>query len=251
MNGVDFPVARVLDGIDAALDAGLTPIKINMVVRRGVNEASIVPMARWARDDGVMLRFIEYMDVGHRNGWRLDEVVPAAELIGGGSARAAAGAGRPGLPRRGRRALALPRRVGRGRGHRVGDPAVLSRLHAGAAVGRGQLYTCLFAVAGHDLRGLLRDGSDGRGARRVPRRDLAGPRRPLFRSAHRGPTTRPAEGRDVRDGRLTGRPGRDSTGAARVHSVIHIVAVFVDTLDGTVVKFVDNRVDRPPRRPVP
>src|SRR5262245_16331358 len=81
MNGIDFPVARVLEGIDAALEAGLTPLKVNMVVRRGVNEASIVPMARWARDLGVTLRFIEYMDVGHSNGWRLDEVVPAAELI--------------------------------------------------------------------------------------------------------------------------------------------------------------------------
>src|SRR6478736_3674751 len=81
MNGIDFPVARVLDGIDAAIEAGLAPVKINMVVRRGINESSIVPMARWARETGVILRFIEYMDVGHSNGWRLDEVVPAAELI--------------------------------------------------------------------------------------------------------------------------------------------------------------------------
>ena len=77
MNGIDFPVARVLDGIDAAIEAGLAPVKVNMVVRRGINEASIVPMARWARETGVILRFIEYMDVGHSNGWRLDEVVPA------------------------------------------------------------------------------------------------------------------------------------------------------------------------------
>src|SRR3954471_4377583 len=63
MNGIDFPVARVLDGVDAALEAGLTPVKVNMVVRRGVNESSIVPMATWARDTGVILRFIEYMDV--------------------------------------------------------------------------------------------------------------------------------------------------------------------------------------------
>ena len=81
MNGIEFPVAKVLDGIDAALEAGLDPIKVNMVVRRGVNESSVVPMARWARDTGVTLRFIEYMDVGHSNGWRLDEVVPAVELI--------------------------------------------------------------------------------------------------------------------------------------------------------------------------
>ena len=81
MNGIDFPVARVLDGIEAALEAGLAPIKVNMVVRRGVNELSLVPMAAWARETGVILRCIEYMDVGHSNGWRLDEVVPAAEIV--------------------------------------------------------------------------------------------------------------------------------------------------------------------------
>src|SRR5262245_27539411 len=81
MNGVDFPVEKVLDGIAAAQEAGLGPVKINMVVRRGVNETSVVPMARWARDAGVILRFIEYMDVGHTNGWRLDEVVSADELV--------------------------------------------------------------------------------------------------------------------------------------------------------------------------
>ena len=75
MNGIEFPVARVLDGIAAAAEAGLGPIKINMVVRRGINEASVLPMARWARDEGLILRFIEYMDVGHTNGWRMDDVV--------------------------------------------------------------------------------------------------------------------------------------------------------------------------------
>jgi len=81
MNGIDFPVERVLDGIEAAKEADLAPVKVNMVVRRGVNESSVVPMAGWARDAGVTLRFIEYMDVGHSNGWRLDEVVPAEELV--------------------------------------------------------------------------------------------------------------------------------------------------------------------------
>src|SRR5512141_1265666 len=81
MNGIDFPVERVLDGIAAAREAGLAPIKVNMVVRRGINESSVLPMAAWARDAGVVLRFIEYMDVGHSNGWRLDEVVPARELV--------------------------------------------------------------------------------------------------------------------------------------------------------------------------
>ena len=71
----------MLDGIAAAREAGLAPIKINTVVRRGMNEASILPLARWARDEGLILRFIEYMDVGHSNGWRLDDVVPAAEIL--------------------------------------------------------------------------------------------------------------------------------------------------------------------------
>jgi len=81
MNDVDFPVARVLEGIDAAIAAGLEPVKINMVVRRGLNEQSILPMARYFREKGLILRFIEYMDVGHTNGWRLEDVVSAREIV--------------------------------------------------------------------------------------------------------------------------------------------------------------------------
>ena len=81
MNDVDFPVRDVLDGVDAAAAAGLGPVKINMVVKRGANETSIVPMARHFRGTGHIVRFIEYMDVGHTNGWRLDDVVPAAEIV--------------------------------------------------------------------------------------------------------------------------------------------------------------------------
>src|SRR5688572_18856406 len=81
MNDVDFPVAKVLEGIDAAAAAGLTPVKINMVVKRGTNEASVLPMARHFRGTGHVLRFIEYMDVGHTNGWRMNDVVPAREII--------------------------------------------------------------------------------------------------------------------------------------------------------------------------
>jgi GTP 3',8-cyclase len=159
MNGVDFPVARVLDGIDAALDAGLSPVKVNMVVRREINEASIVPMARWARETGVTLRFIEYMDVGHSNGWRLDEVVPATELID------AVTSIWPAEP-----ADAQYRGEVAGRWRYLdgaGEFGVISsvtrpfcrdctraRLSAD-----GRLYTCLFAVAGHDVRAVLRDGS--------------------------------------------------------------------------------------------
>ena len=81
LNDVDFPVAKVLDGIEAAAAAGLSPVKINMVVKRGENRDSILPMARFFRGTGHILRFIEYMDVGHTNGWRMDEVVSAREIV--------------------------------------------------------------------------------------------------------------------------------------------------------------------------
>ncbi len=110
LNDVDFPVARVLEGIEAAERAGLSPIKLNMVVRRGVNEESVLPMARFARERGYILRFIEYMDVGHSNGWRLEEVVPASEILALIDAEMPLVA----LPRelrgRGRGSLELPRR---------------------------------------------------------------------------------------------------------------------------------------------
>jgi GTP 3',8-cyclase len=163
MNGIDFPVERVLDGIDAALEAGLAPVKVNMVVRRGINESSIVPMAAWARETGVTLRFIEYMDVGHSNGWRLDEVVPAAELVETIRAhwpvepadasyrgevadrwRYADGAGEFGVIS----SVTVPF---------CGD-CTRARLSA-----EGKLYTCLFAIDGTDLRAVLRgEASDER-----------------------------------------------------------------------------------------
>ena len=81
MNDVDFPVADVLEGIEAARAAGLGPIKINMVVKRGTNEQEILPMARHFKGSGMVLRFIEYMDVGATNGWRMNEVMPSAEVV--------------------------------------------------------------------------------------------------------------------------------------------------------------------------
>jgi cyclic pyranopterin phosphate synthase len=81
MNDVDFPVAEVLEGIDAAKRAGLGPIKVNMVVKRGTNDHEIIPMARHFKGSGVVLRFIEYMDVGATNGWRMNDVLPSAEVI--------------------------------------------------------------------------------------------------------------------------------------------------------------------------
>jgi cyclic pyranopterin phosphate synthase len=159
MNGVDFPVARVLDGIAAAREAGLDPVKVNMVVKRGVNETSVVPMARWARDAGVILRFIEYMDVGHSNGWRLDDVVPAGEIV------AAIGADMPLAPVDAsyRGEVAERWRYADGSGE-VGIIASVTQPFCGDCTrarlsADGKLYTCLFGGDGHDLRAVLRGGA--------------------------------------------------------------------------------------------
>jgi cyclic pyranopterin phosphate synthase len=158
MNGVDFPVARVLDGIEAAVAAGLAPIKVNMVVRRGMNEASVVPMARWARERGLILRFIEYMDVGHSNGWRLDEVVPAAEIVSLIDAEMPLDPLPPNYP--GEVADRWRYRDGAGE---VGVIASVTRPFCGSCTrarlsAEGTFYTCLFAVGGQDLKALLRGG---------------------------------------------------------------------------------------------
>ncbi len=159
MNGIEFPVARVLDGIDAALEAGLTPLKVNMVVRRGINEGSLLPMARWARDTGLILRFIEYMDVGHSNGWKLDEVVSAAEIVerlGEAWPVEPLDATYPGE-------VAARWRYRDGGGEfgvisSVTQPFCRDCTRARISA-EGRLYTCLFAVDGHDLREPLRSGA--------------------------------------------------------------------------------------------
>ena len=158
MNGIDFPVARVLDGIDAAIEAGLAPVKVNMVVRRGINESSIVPMARWARETGVILRFIEYMDVGHSNGWRLDEVVPAEAIVDILAAAWPVEAAEPTY----RGEVAGRWRYLDGGGEfgvisSVTQPFCRDCTRARISA-EGKLYTCLFAVDGHDLRAVLRSG---------------------------------------------------------------------------------------------
>jgi len=163
MNGVEFPVGKVLEGIEAAKAAGLAPIKINMVVRRGVNEQSIVPMARHFRGTGVILRFIEYMDVGTSNGWCLDDVVPAFEIIERIDAEM------PIEPLesnyRGEVARRWQYRDGSGE---IGMIASVTQPFCGDCTrarlsADGFLYTCLFATQGNDLRKLLRGGaSDGK-----------------------------------------------------------------------------------------
>lgn len=157
MNDVSFPVEKVLEGIEAADRVGLKPIKVNMVVKRGVNDRHVVEMARYFRGTGHIVRFIEFMDVGASNGWRLDDVVPAAEII------RAIGAEWPIEPAdpnyAGEVANRYRYRDGQGEIGVVSSVSgafcrTCSRARLSAD---GKLYTCLFAVRGHDFRALLRD----------------------------------------------------------------------------------------------
>jgi len=162
MNDVDFPVADVLAGIDAALAAGLAPIKINMVVKRGTNDHEIVPLARHVRErfgPGVVLRFIEYMDVGATNGWRLDEVLPSAEV----RARLHAAFALEKLPPSAAGETAERWRYADGGGE-VGFISSVTQAFCGDCnrarlSTEGKLFLCLFATRGHDLRSLLRGGT--------------------------------------------------------------------------------------------
>jgi GTP 3',8-cyclase len=158
MNDVDFPVDRVLEGIDVAHAAGLTPLKINAVIKRGLNEHAIVPLARHFRDSGHIVRFIEYMDVGHTNGWRMDDVVPAAEIV------AAVDRAFPLEPVDVNYAGEVAKRWRyRDNGHEIGVIASVTQAFCrdcsrARLSTDGKVYTCLFADAGYDLRALLRAG---------------------------------------------------------------------------------------------
>jgi GTP 3',8-cyclase len=160
VNDVDFPVERVLEGIEAAAAVGL-PVKVNMVVKRGLNDGSVLDMAGHFREAGHVLRLIEYMDVGTTNGWKMDDVVPAAELIAAIDAEWPIEPVDPAYPGE----VARRYRYTDGAGE-VGVIASVtqpfchdcSRARLSA---EGRLYTCLFAAAGHDLRRRLRgDGGD-------------------------------------------------------------------------------------------
>jgi GTP 3',8-cyclase len=167
MNDVDFPVGEVLDGIAAAQAAGLDPIKVNMVVKRGVNEDQVLPMARHFRGSGIALRFIEYMDVGLTNGWRMDEVVPAKEIV------RRVGEVFPLVPLEQARPGETAQRWGYAGADSRHDPA-LGEIGVIASVTQafcrdcsrarlsmeGRLYLCLFAAQGVDLRALMRSGAD-------------------------------------------------------------------------------------------
>ncbi len=162
MNDADYPVASVLQGIDAAVAAGLGPIKVNMVVKRGVNDHGVLDMARHFRGSGHILRFIEFMDVGSSNGWKMDEVVPSREIV----------------QRIGQvfpLEQADPNYVGEvaerwrycdGSGE-IGVISSVTQAFCSSCTRirlstEGKLYTCLFAHAGHDLRDLLRTGASDR-----------------------------------------------------------------------------------------
>ncbi len=160
LNDVSFPVARVIEGIEAAVRAGLQPIKVNMVVRRGLNEASVLPMARFAREGGYTLRFIEYMDVGHTNGWALEEVVPSAEIVSMIDAELPL---EP-LPAQYPGEVATRWRYRDGGGE-IGVISSVTQPFCGACsrarlTAEGVLYTCLFGTRGSDLRTPLRAGID-------------------------------------------------------------------------------------------
>jgi cyclic pyranopterin phosphate synthase len=161
MNDVDFPVAKVLEGMDAADAAGLAPIKVNMVVKRGLNEQSILPMARHFRGTGRILRFIEYMDVGSSNGWRLNDVVSAREIVATIDRELPLEPVEKNYPGE----VAERWRYRDGSGEIGVIASVTQAFCADCTRARlsadGSLYTCLFATQGHDLRGLVRsDATD-------------------------------------------------------------------------------------------
>jgi cyclic pyranopterin phosphate synthase len=160
LSDTTIPLAKVLDGLEAVREAGFPPVKLNCVLQRGINEEDILPLAQFARERGLLLRFIEFMDVGSALGWRLDKVVPAAEV------RARIEARWPLLPApgEGRSDVARHWRYADGAGEVGLIASVTEPFCAGCDRGRlsadGHLYTCLFAAEGLDLKGLLRSGMD-------------------------------------------------------------------------------------------
>jgi cyclic pyranopterin phosphate synthase len=166
MNDVDFPVADVLEGLEAAQAVGLEPIKVNMVVKRGTNDGQILPMARHFLGSGMVLRFIEYMDVGATNGWRMEEVLPSAEVVRLLQTQL------PLIPLEASAPGETAQRWGFANAQGQHDPALgeigvissvtqafCSDCNRARLSTEGQLYLCLFASQGHDLRSLLRTGA--------------------------------------------------------------------------------------------
>ncbi len=160
MNDADFPVSKVLEGIEAAAAAGLAPIKINMVVKRGTNDRDIIPMVRYFRHAGHILRFIEYMDVGNTNGWRMDEVMPSRQIIQMIDSEYPLEA----IEANYHGEVAERWRFKDGAGE-IGVISSVTQPFCGACnrarlSAEGKLYTCLFAADGYDLRTLVRNGAN-------------------------------------------------------------------------------------------
>lgn len=158
MNDIDFPLQRVLDGIRTAEQVGFDAIKVNTVVKRGVNEADVLSIAERFRGTGVTVRFIEFMDVGTTNGWNLDQVVPSAEII----ERISAVHPLESMPPKHRGETATRWRYVDGAGE-IGAISSVTQPFCGTCTrarisADGKLFTCLFAASGHDLRALLRGG---------------------------------------------------------------------------------------------
>jgi cyclic pyranopterin phosphate synthase len=159
MNDVEYPVQKVIEGMDAAAEVGLTPIKVNMVVKRGVNEQSILPMARFFREKGYILRFIEYMDVGHSNGWRMDDVVSSKEIINMINQEMPIEPVDPNY-----HGEVAERWQYKDNSGEVGFISSVTQAFCGTCnrarlSAEGKLYTCLFAIKGHDFKELLRSGA--------------------------------------------------------------------------------------------
>ncbi|MDP2826659.1 MAG: GTP 3',8-cyclase MoaA [Sulfuritalea sp.] len=167
MNDVDYPVGDVLDGIAAAAAVGLAPLKVNCVVKRGSNDNQILPLARHFRNSGHILRFIEFMDVGSSNGWRMDEVLPSADVV----ARIDAEFPLEAIDANYSGEVAERWRYRDGAGE-IGVISSVTQAFCSTCTRirlstEGQLYTCLFAQSGHDLRTLLRHGVDDEALQRV------------------------------------------------------------------------------------
>jgi cyclic pyranopterin phosphate synthase len=167
MNDVDFPVSDVLEGIAAAQAAGLGPIKVNMVVKRGTNEQEILPMARYFKGTGIALRFIEYMDVGATNGWRMNEVMPSADVLKMLQSEFSL------MPLAPSQIGETAERWGYLNAHGEHEPhlgevgfissvtqAFCSDCNRARLTTEGQLYLCLFATQGYDLKSLVRENQD-------------------------------------------------------------------------------------------
>jgi cyclic pyranopterin phosphate synthase len=167
MNGVGFPAALVLEGIDAALRVGLAPAKVNMVVKRGVNDSQILPMARHFRGTGVEVRFIEFMDVGTSNSWNMESVVPSSEVVRSIDAMfplVSTGREKPSD-------TSVRFRYADGQG-KIGVISSVSQPFCGGCTRLrlsvdGQLFTCLFASRGPDIRTSMRNGNSDDGLRRL------------------------------------------------------------------------------------